>query len=244
MQPEQTVPSHKVVDIHQIPRPEPVLPQPLHQRLQLVTRLQVRRRYHLVLQNSDMLIGIQLGRDWQFGDCKTQRRFNQDKHSKDHLFVALINCLVSFRIVELFIISCQVKRSVGHQTELLILRVLMVTRWRLVLGAIHRKPSHHYRINYTAAFFHLLHEFLLFCQFQCIVLLFCYFQRLQYSLLEPLFPVLFHEGLVPVDYGVETGLVNLEQIVGDGGGMDAVVAHDPFRHVAVGLMVSFTVDSA
>jgi len=60
VQPQRTVPPHKVVNVYHVPRPKPVLPHPLHQCLQLVPRLQERRRYHLVLHHHQVLVSVEL----------------------------------------------------------------------------------------------------------------------------------------------------------------------------------------
>lgn len=61
---------------------------------------------------------------------------------------------------------------------------------------------------------------------------------------ESLLPIFLHEVLVAIYDGVKTGFVNFKKIVSDGGGVNTVVAHNPFRHVTVRFVISFSVYTA
>ena len=76
MQPKWTVSPHEIINVRHPPLPKSVLTEPLDQRLQFVSRLEVRRSLHLVLKNHQMLIGIQLLRDRQLWHRQPERRFN------------------------------------------------------------------------------------------------------------------------------------------------------------------------
>lgn len=51
---------HKVINIDNLPRPKPILPQPFHQGLQLIATFKVFWCYHLILHDAQMLRCVDL----------------------------------------------------------------------------------------------------------------------------------------------------------------------------------------
>lgn len=69
MPPKGRVPHHKVIQIDNPPGPEPILPQPLHQSLQLITTLQWLQRRHLILHHAQMLPSVHIPGDIELWHC-------------------------------------------------------------------------------------------------------------------------------------------------------------------------------
>ncbi len=104
MQPEWTIAPHKIVYIDHSPLAKAIFAKPLDQGLQFISRLEVRRRLHLVLEHHQVLIGIQFLRDGQLRHCEAQRRLNQHQNTQEHLLVPLVNRFVGLRVGESLVI--------------------------------------------------------------------------------------------------------------------------------------------
>ena len=120
----------------------------------------------------------------------------------------------------------------------------MILCWWMIFFSPGRYSSHHYCINYLATFLQILHKLLLFAYLHWVTLFFGGLDRFQHFLLETCLPILIHEAGVSIRDRVKTSFVDLEEVFSDSCGVDPVIAHHTFRHVAKWFMVCLPVDSA
>jgi hypothetical protein len=71
VQAEGAVSFHEIVDVDHVPGAESIFAQPFHEGLQLVARFEVRRGQHLIFDDDQMFVGVELAGDRQFGDGQT-----------------------------------------------------------------------------------------------------------------------------------------------------------------------------
>ncbi len=119
--------------------------------------------------------------------------------------------------------------GVGDEAHLLVLDVSDVVVLLLVLPPVDGQSPHHHAVHDLALL--LLEQVPLVLpntDFPALELAEC----LQYSLLISGLPILPHELLVSVRYGVQRGGVYFQQMLSDAGGVDFVIGQHPLGEVA------------
>ncbi len=97
---KQAVSLEELIRIHQVPVPEPVLAQPLHQRFYFVLRFEVLGAHHLVLEDAVVLPGLHFFGHMQPVQLQCQRRLDPNQCPHHNRVIALVGLLVPGRVNE------------------------------------------------------------------------------------------------------------------------------------------------